>query len=137
MIKRLRQEVSYHDMLSQGFHDVLYQGFHDVLYQGFHAVLYQGFHDVFYQSFHDVLNQEAKYVESWPNTTFAWAGWTRFGIPVDTVGLMGYIPCYGAPVVHCRLLPVTRLAGRKILIEQNITSRQAQHSVYYHNFRSS
>jgi hypothetical protein len=27
--------------------------------------------------------QEAKYVESWPNTTSAWAGWSRFEIPVD------------------------------------------------------
>ncbi len=31
----------------------------------------------------EVLNQEAKYVESWPNTTSAWAGWSRFDIPVD------------------------------------------------------
>ena len=30
--------------------------------------------------------QEAKYVESWPNTTFAWAGWRRFDIPVDRYG---------------------------------------------------
>jgi hypothetical protein len=27
--------------------------------------------------------QEAKYVESWPNTTSARAGWSRFNIPVD------------------------------------------------------
>ncbi len=27
--------------------------------------------------------QEAKHVESWPNTTSAWAGWSRFDIPVD------------------------------------------------------
>jgi hypothetical protein len=27
--------------------------------------------------------QEAKYVERWPNTTSAWAGWSRFDIPVD------------------------------------------------------
>ncbi len=27
--------------------------------------------------------QEAKYVESWPNTTSAWADWSRFDIPVD------------------------------------------------------
>jgi hypothetical protein len=31
----------------------------------------------------DVLAQEAKYVESWPNTTSARAGWSRFDIPVD------------------------------------------------------
>ncbi len=35
--------------------------------------------------------QEAKYVERWPNTTSAWAGWSRFDIPVDRYG--GYIPC--------------------------------------------
>jgi hypothetical protein len=30
--------------------------------------------------------QEAKYVERWPNTTCAWAGWSRFDIPVDRYG---------------------------------------------------
>ncbi len=30
--------------------------------------------------------QEAKYVEGWPNTTSAWAGWSRFEIPVDRYG---------------------------------------------------
>ncbi len=30
-----------------------------------------------------VYIQEAKYVEGWPNTTSAWAGWSRFDIPVD------------------------------------------------------
>jgi hypothetical protein len=33
-----------------------------------------------------VTSQEAKYVESWPNTTSAWAGWSRFDIPVDRHG---------------------------------------------------
>jgi hypothetical protein len=33
-----------------------------------------------------VLPQEAKYVERWPNTTSAWAGWSRFDIPVDRYG---------------------------------------------------
>jgi hypothetical protein len=28
-----------------------------------------------------VRPQEAKYVESWPDTTSAWAGWSRFDIP--------------------------------------------------------
>jgi hypothetical protein len=32
------------------------------------------------------LPQEAKYVEGWPNTTSAWAGWSRFDIPVDRYG---------------------------------------------------
>ncbi len=27
--------------------------------------------------------QEAKCVESWPHKTSAWAGWSRFDIPVD------------------------------------------------------
>jgi hypothetical protein len=30
--------------------------------------------------------QEAKYCESWPSTTSAWAGWSRFDIPVDRFG---------------------------------------------------
>ncbi len=33
-----------------------------------------------------VSPQEAKYVESWPSTTSAWAGWSRFDIPVDRYG---------------------------------------------------
>jgi hypothetical protein len=33
------------------------------------------------------------------------------------------IPCYSAPAVHWDLLPVTRLASRKKLIEQNIKKR--------------
>jgi hypothetical protein len=33
-----------------------------------------------------VCTQEAKYVESWPNTTSAWAGWSRFDIPMDRYG---------------------------------------------------
>jgi hypothetical protein len=34
--------------------------------------------------------KEARYVESWPNTTSAWAGWSRFDIPV--IGMVEYIP---------------------------------------------
>jgi hypothetical protein len=30
-----------------------------------------------------VSPQEAEYVERWPNTASAWAGWSRFDIPVD------------------------------------------------------
>jgi hypothetical protein len=30
-----------------------------------------------------VYTQDAKYLESWPNTTSAWADWRRFNIPVD------------------------------------------------------
>jgi hypothetical protein len=36
-----------------------------------------------YIQFCQVPIQEAKYVESWPNTTSAWAGWRGFEIPVD------------------------------------------------------
>ncbi len=32
------------------------------------------------------ITQEAKYVERWPNTTCAWAGWSRFDIPVNRYG---------------------------------------------------
>ncbi len=44
--------------------------------------------------------------------------------------MVEYIPSYGAPAVHWSLLPGTRLASRKILIEENIKSGQGQHSVY-------
>jgi hypothetical protein len=30
-----------------------------------------------------VSTQEDKYIESWPNTSSAWAGWRSFDIPVD------------------------------------------------------
>ncbi len=30
--------------------------------------------------------QEAKHAVSWPNTTSAWAGWSRFDMPVDKYG---------------------------------------------------
>ncbi len=36
--------------------------------------------------FKEVYTEEAKYVDSWPNTTSAWAGWSRFNIPVDRYG---------------------------------------------------
>jgi hypothetical protein len=36
---------------------------------------------------------------------------------------MECIPCNSAPAVHWNLLPVTRLASRKILVEQNIKKR--------------
>jgi hypothetical protein len=37
--------------------------------------------------------------------------------------MMEYIPCYSALELHRGLLPATRLASRKILIEQNIKKR--------------
>jgi hypothetical protein len=35
---------------------------------------------------YDMCTQEAKYVESWPNTTSAWAGWSIFYISLDRYG---------------------------------------------------
>ncbi len=64
--------------------------------------------------------QEAEYIEGWPSTTSAWAGWSRFDIPVDRYGGVLYILCYGGPAEHWGPLPASRLASRKILIEQNI-----------------
>jgi hypothetical protein len=63
-----------------------------------------------------VINQEAKYVESWPNTTSARAGWSRFDIPVDRYGRVHSLLIWG-------LLPATGLARRILLIEQNIKKR--------------
>jgi hypothetical protein len=37
--------------------------------------------------------------------------------------MVEYIPCYSAPELHWGFLPTTRLASRKILIEQNIKQR--------------
>jgi hypothetical protein len=44
--------------------------------------------------------------------------------------MLEYIPCYGASVENWGLLPPTRLASRKILIEHISKSGQGQHSVY-------
>ncbi len=65
--------------------------------------------------------QEAKYVESWPSTTSAWAGWSRFDIAVDRYAGVHSLLC--GPAEHWSLLPATRLASRIILIEQNIKKR--------------
>jgi hypothetical protein len=51
--------------------------------------------------------QEATYVEGWPSTTSAWAGWSRFDIPVYRYGgvhsllictssLLGFPTCHWA-----------------------------------------
>jgi hypothetical protein len=66
--------------------------------------------------------QEAQYVERWPNTTSALAGWSRYEI-FQWIGTVEYILCYGGPAEHWGPLPATRLASRKILIEQNIKKR--------------
>jgi hypothetical protein len=49
--------------------------------------------------------QEAKYVESWPNTTSARAGWSRFDIPMDRYGgvhslLICTSSILGSPTCH-------------------------------------
>jgi hypothetical protein len=36
--------------------------------------------------------QEAKYVESWPNTTSVWAGWSA-DLIFQWIGMVEYIPC--------------------------------------------
>jgi hypothetical protein len=49
--------------------------------------------------------QEAKYVEGWPNMTSAWAGWSRFDIPVDRYGgVHSQLICTR---VHWGFLPAT------------------------------
>ncbi len=54
--------------------------------------------------------QEAKYVESWPNTTSAWAGWSRFAIPVDRYdGVHSLLICTSSTLVSPT---VTRLGSR-------------------------
>ncbi len=46
-----------------------------------------------------VATQEAKYVERWPNTTSAWAGWSRFEIPVDRYGgVHSQLVCTSSPL---------------------------------------
>jgi hypothetical protein len=43
--------------------------------------------------------QEAKHVERWPNTTSAWAGWSRFDIPVDRYGgVHSLLICTSSPL---------------------------------------
>jgi hypothetical protein len=51
------------------------------------------------------IPQEAKYVESWRNTASAWAGWSRFDIPVDRYGgvhslLISTSSTLGSPTCH-------------------------------------
>jgi hypothetical protein len=45
------------------------------------------------------ITQEAKYVERWPNTTSAWASWSRFDIPVDRYsGEYSLLICTSSPL---------------------------------------
>ncbi len=67
-----------------------------------------------------VWNQDAKYVERWPNTTSAWAGWSRFDIPVDRYGTVHSLLICTSSILGSSTVPATGLASRKILIQQNI-----------------
>ncbi len=45
------------------------------------------------------LSKDAKYVESWPSMTSAWAGWSRFDIPVDRYGgVNSLLICTSSPL---------------------------------------
>jgi hypothetical protein len=57
-------------------------------------------------------------LEYWPNTTFAWARWRRFDIPVGWGMYGGVRSLLQYSTVRWGLLPTTRLA--EILVEQNI-----------------
>jgi hypothetical protein len=48
---------------------------------------------------------------------------------LQKIGIVEYIPCYSAPAVHRGLLHATRLASRKILLEQKI-KRQTGPALY-------
>jgi hypothetical protein len=67
------------------------------------------------------LTQEAKYIQCWPNTTSAWAGWRN--LIFQWIVMVEYISFYSAPAVHFGLLLAIRSASRKTLIEQNIKIR--------------
>jgi hypothetical protein len=61
--------------------------------------------ELFRLRFADSVTQEAKYVEQWPNTTSAWAGWSRFDILVDRYGgvhslLICISSILGSPTCH-------------------------------------
>jgi hypothetical protein len=74
-----------------------------------------------------VGDQEAKYeyVESWPNTTSVWDGWSRFDTPVDRYGGVHSLLQY----TGVSYLPLGQPAG-KYLLKQILKSRQGQHFVY-------
>jgi hypothetical protein len=69
------------------------------------------------------VNQEGKNVESWQNTTSAWAGWSRFDIPVDRYGRVHtLLICTSCTLVF----PTWHQASQQdntVLIEQNIKKR--------------
>jgi hypothetical protein len=52
-----------------------------------------------------ICTQEAKYLKRWPSTTSAWAGWSRFDIPVNRYdGVHSLLICtssiLGSPTCH-------------------------------------
>ncbi len=59
------------------------------------------------------LIQEAKYVERWPNTTSAWAGWSRFDIPVVRYEYGGELSLLICTAVYWGLLPATGGASQQ------------------------
>jgi hypothetical protein len=73
--------------------------------------------------------QEAKYLESWPSTTSAWAGWSRFDISMDRYsGVHSLLICTSSTLES----PTCHQAS-----QQDNTNRakyqkagQRQHSVY-------
>ncbi len=66
------------------------------------------------------VSQEAKYLESWPNTSSAWASRSRFDILVNRYGEVHSLLICSTGTLG---VPVTRLASGKILNEQNIKRR--------------
>jgi hypothetical protein len=47
----------------------------------------------------DFPTQGAKYVEGWPSTTSAWAGWRKFDIPVNRDGgVHSLLICSSSPL---------------------------------------
>ncbi len=48
--------------------------------------MYSDVGDVWTSCLAKCISQESTYVESWPNTTSVWAGWSRLDIPVDRYG---------------------------------------------------
>ncbi len=77
-----------------------------------------------------VESQETKYVERWPSTTSAWAGWSRFNIPVDRYGGVHSLlrwPSRTLGSLTCHWAIASRI---KYLLSKISKSGQGHHSVY-------
>jgi hypothetical protein len=73
--------------------------------------------------------REAKYVENWPNSASAWAGWRRFDIPVDkSDGVHSLLIFTSCTYTGSLYLPMSEPPGEYVLLEQNIKRRTGQHS---------